>query len=204
MNRLIQILKCCAASWLACAAAQAAAGDCGPSANLPAGSYRQSCDQCQVSGGDLTALCKSMRGAQVTSTLFGFSTCHSGIENLDGYLTCSKGDAQPPAGSYRASCRNVNVEKGSLYADCRNVRGDWKPASLGLGRCNYEVYNTDGRLACTVPYGTYLRSCRNVRVAGGQLLAECRTSGGQWRNAQVAAVCNRSDLSNVDGVLKCQ
>ena len=205
MNRFTRVLMFLVVAWLgAWAMPAAAANDCGPSANVPAGSYRQSCNPCEVSGGDLTATCKKMNGSENRSTLFNFSACRSGIENLDGHLTCNKGDGQPPNGSYKASCRNINVEKGVLYADCRNVNGDWKTTSLPLGQCSYEVYNTNGVLACTVPYGTYLRSCRNPKVTNGQLQAECKTMGGQWRFTQIAAVCNRSDLSNIDGVLKCQ
>jgi hypothetical protein len=205
MNRFIRVLTFMVSAWLASVMAPAsAANDCGPSANLPAGSYRQSCSVCEVSGADLTATCQTMRNSANRSTLFNFQTCRSGIENFDGYLTCHKGDGQAPGGSYTQSCRNVNVEKGVLYADCRKVNGQWKTASLPLGRCSYEVYNSDGALACTVPYGTYLRSCRNAHVSNGQLQAECKTAGGQWRFAQIAAVCNRPDLSNIDGVLKCQ
>ncbi|MBC7924853.1 MAG: CVNH domain-containing protein [Bryobacteraceae bacterium] len=179
-----------------------ALADCGAAVNLPAGSYRQSCDNCVASGGDLTAVCKKMNSQYNTSTVFQYKTCRSGIENLDGYLTCSKGDGALPGGSYKASCRNLNVEKNTLYATCRNVRGSWKEASLPLGYCNYEIYNTDGALACTLPYGTYQRSCRGARVVNGQLYAECKNRSGGWASTSVAAACGR-DLSNDDGRLKC-
>ena len=181
----------------------AVAADCGADANVPAGSYRQSCVSCAVSGGDLTASCKKINSQYNNSTLYRYQSCRSGIENMDGYLTCSKGDSALPNGTYKASCRNLNVEKNTLYASCRNVNGDWKEASLPLGNCNYEIYNTNGVLACTLPYGTYQRSCRNARVVNGQLYAECKTRLGSWANTVTPAACNR-DLSNTDGVLKCQ
>jgi hypothetical protein len=189
------------ATWLMVTSAHAA--DCGDGANVPAGSYRQSCTNCVAAGGSLTASCKKINSQYNNSTLYSYQSCRSGVSNMDGYLTCDKGDSAPPGGSYKASCRSLNVEKGTLYATCRNVRGDWKEASLTLGACNYEIYNADGALACTLPYGTYQRSCRNAQVANGQLRAECKTRSGAWTVTAISAVCNR-DLSNNDGVLKCQ
>ena len=177
------------------------AADCGAAANVPAGSYRQSCTACSVGGGNLTAFCKTTRNQDRQSTLFNFPACRSGIENMDGFLTCSKG-APPPNGTYKESCRNINVENNALYATCRNVNGDWKEANLQLGYCNYAIYNTDGALACTLPYGTYQRSCRNAHVMNGVLAAECKTSSGGWVATSVSAACNR-DLSNNDGRLTC-
>jgi hypothetical protein len=181
--------------------APVSAADCGATANVPAGSYRQSCTNCSVSGGNLTAFCKTTRSQDQQSTLFSFPACHSGIENMDGFLTCNKG-APPPNGSYKGSCRNINVQNNNLYATCRNVNGDWKEANVQLGNCNYEIYNTNGGLACTLPYGTYQRSCRNAHVMNGQLSAECRTASGGWLTTSVPAACNR-DLSNNDGRLTC-
>jgi hypothetical protein len=180
----------------------AEASDCGPAANLPAGSYRQSCNTCATSNGNLMASCKKMNNQLNDSTLYNYKACRSGIENMDGYLTCNKGDSEPPKGSYKASCRNVNVEKNTLYASCRNVNGDWKEASLPLGYCNYEIYNTNGVLACSLPYGTYQRTCRNARVMNSQLYAECKTRSGAWANTVAPAACNR-DLANDDGMLRC-
>lgn len=170
--------------------------------NLPAGSYRQSCTKCAASDGNLTAWCKKINNQDNDSTLYSYQSCRSGIENKDGYLTCNKGDSALPSGTYKDSCRDLNVEKNTLYAKCRNVNGDWKEASLPLGFCNYEIYNTDGVLACTLPYGTYQRSCRNARVVNGQLYAECKTRSGAWASTEAPAACNR-DLANDDGVLKC-
>jgi hypothetical protein len=205
MNGFRKILMSLAAALLTTVlmpASSAAANSCGDNASVPAGSYRQSCDSCVASGGTLTASCKKMNGLPNNSTLYKFEACRSGIENMDGYLTCAKGDSALPNGSYKASCRNLNVEKNTLYATCRNVNGDWKEASLGLGYCNYEIYNTNGVLACTLPYGTYQRSCRNARVQNGQLFAECKTRSGAWVNTAAPAACNR-DLANDDGRIKC-
>jgi hypothetical protein len=172
--------------------------------NLPQGTYKQSCNNCTVSGSNLTAKCNPIKGTynQSYSTLNNYGACRSGIENLDGNLTCDKGDATAPAGSYRTSCRDIAVEKGSLYAKCRNVAGVWKEAAVSLNTCNQGVYNANGVLGCTLPYGTYQQTCRNSRVSGGQLTAECRTKSGSWITSSVSVSC-RGDLNNNDGRLGC-
>jgi CVNH domain len=190
---------------LALTSTSQAQSSCDSTANVPAGSYRQSCTQCRVSGGDLTASCKKIKSSynsENTSTLPAFATCRSGIENFDGFLTCTKGDAPLPAGTYGSSCRNLNVERNTLYATCRNVNGDWKEANLSLGKCNYQIYNSDGVLACTLPYGTYQRSCQNARVINGQLYASCKNNDGAWVESSTPVTCSR-DLNNRDGHLNC-
>lgn len=190
---------------LAITSASLAQGSCASTANVPAESYRQSCTQCQISGGNLTASCRKIKSSyngENTSTLFQFAACRSGIENFDGFLTCTKGDAPLPAGTYPGSCRNLNVEKNTLYATCRKVDGSWKEANLQLGRCNYQIYNSDGALACTLPYGTYQRSCQNARVVNGMLYASCKSSGGDWVDSSTPVACGR-DLNNNDGHLNC-
>ena len=182
--------------------ASSAAASCGDGPNVPAGSYRQSCNSCIASGGNLTASCKKINGAFNSTVLYKFQACRSGIENMDGYLTCARGDSPLPNGSYKASCRNLTVQQTTLYATCRNVNGDWREASLPLAYCNYEIYNANGVLVCSLPHGSYQRSCRNARVRDGQLYAECKTRGGDWVNAAAPAACRR-DLANDDGVLKC-
>jgi hypothetical protein len=41
------------------------------------------------------------------------------------------------------------VNRGRLYADCRNNRGNIRETSIELNRCaNYEIRNNDGLLVC--------------------------------------------------------
>ena len=183
--------------------ATAALAECGSQTDLPAGSHRQSCNACATSGGDLTASCTKINNQPNSSTLFKYPSCRSGLSGMDGFLTCDKGDSAPPGGGYAASCRNIDVEKGTLYGTCRNVNGDWKETSLPLGRCNYQIYNGDGVLQCTLPHGTYQRSCRNARVVNSTLIADCRNDGGAYVVTTAAAACNR-DLANINGSLRCQ
>ena len=54
-----------------------------------------------------------------------------------------------PRGDYRDSCSGEYVNRGRLYADCRNRRGDVRGTSIELDRCSdYEIRNDDGRLVC--------------------------------------------------------
>jgi hypothetical protein len=54
-----------------------------------------------------------------------------------------------PRGDYRDSCSGEYVNRGRLYADCRNNRGNIRGTSIELNRCaNYEIRNNDGLLVC--------------------------------------------------------
>ena len=54
-----------------------------------------------------------------------------------------------PRGDYRDSCSGAYVNRGRLYADCRNNRGNVRETSIELGRCtDFEIRNNDGLLVC--------------------------------------------------------
>ena len=54
-----------------------------------------------------------------------------------------------PRGGYRDSCNGEYVNRGRLYADCRNNRGQIRGTSIELNRCSdYEIRNNDGLLVC--------------------------------------------------------
>lgn len=54
-----------------------------------------------------------------------------------------------PRGNYRDSCSGEYVNRGRLYADCRNNRGNIRETSIMLNRCSdYEIRNNDGLLVC--------------------------------------------------------
>ena len=61
-----------------------------------------------------------------------------------------------PRGDYRDSCSGEYVNRGRLYADCRNNRGNIRESSIELNRCaNYEIRNNDGLLVCGPNRGEY-------------------------------------------------
>ena len=176
--------------------------DCGDGANVPAGSYRQTCINCLATGGNLTATCKKINQQYIESTLYSYSQCRTGIANADGFLTCDRGDSDSPEGSYKASCIQINTQQNVLYARCRKVNGAWQESSLPLGHCNYQIYNLNGILACALPYGSFQQSCRNSRVLNNRLYSECKTKRGQWVNASLSMPCN-TEISNNNGALQC-
>ncbi|MGV8929787.1 MAG: beta/gamma crystallin-related protein [Brevundimonas sp.] len=54
-----------------------------------------------------------------------------------------------PRGDYRDSCSGEYVNRGRLYADCRDDRGRVRGTSIELNRCTaYEIRNNDGLLVC--------------------------------------------------------
>jgi hypothetical protein len=89
------------------------------------------------------------------------------IESLAA-LALASGGAQPPAqeweggarvaprGSYRDSCSGEYVNRGRLYADCRDRRGQVRGTSIELNRCaDHQIRNDDGRLVCGSWRGDY-------------------------------------------------
>ena len=61
-----------------------------------------------------------------------------------------------PRGDYRDSCSGEYVNRGRLYADCRNNRGNIRGTSIELNRCSdYEIRNNDGLLVCGPNRGDY-------------------------------------------------
>ena len=52
-----------------------------------------------------------------------------------------------PRGDYRDSCSGEYVNRGRLYADCRDRRGNIRGTSIELNRCSdYEIRNDNGLL----------------------------------------------------------
>ena len=54
------------------------------------------------------------------------------------------------------------------------------------------------------PQGSYVQSCRNIRVVSGTLLAVCRQSNGSWDTVALARVNTCvGDIGNMNGALAC-
>jgi len=61
-----------------------------------------------------------------------------------------------PRGNYRDSCSGEYVNRGRLYADCRDRRGAIRGTSIELNRCTaHEIRNDNGLLVCGPFRGTY-------------------------------------------------
>lgn len=78
------------------------------------------------------------------------------------------GVAVAPRGDYRDSCSGEYVNRGRLYADCRNDRGQIRGTSIELNRCSdYQIRNNNGLLVCGPNRGEF-----EDRPGGG--------NGGGW------------------------
>ena len=78
-----------------------------------------------------------------------------------------------PRGGYARSCTEAYTNRGRLYADCRDMRGQIRGTSIELARCgNEEINNDNGLLVCGRFRGDYEDS-QPGRPGGGN-------GGGGW------------------------
>lgn len=201
-------------------------------ANLPAGSYLQSCTNVTFGGGQLTASCSGPNGQRVRSTTS--LNCKGDIGNVNGYLRCngSAGAAHHggrhhgggnyggnlPAGSYQQGCTNARVAGGTLTAECSAGNGGRVTTSLNVN-CAGDIGNVNGRLRCNgggfpggglnggrAPSGSYQQSCTNIRMQGSTLTASCSAPNGQRITSSVGvrSCPSGSDIGNRNGYLSCR
>ncbi|MBU1274968.1 MAG: CVNH domain-containing protein [Proteobacteria bacterium] len=123
--------------------------------------------------------------------------------------TPAKAKVLPP-GSYRDSCKDCYVDDGWLHCRCKDGRGG-KETRIKYTRCNGDIANVDGWLTCggggesrRMPGGSWRESCRDGRVQGNELLAECRNGDGRWVQAWISLNKCPGNLSNEDGRLVCE
>lgn len=89
-----------------------------------------------------------------------------------------------PRGSYAQSCSGAYVNRGRLYADCRDMRGNMRETSIELARCSSEeIVNRDGRLACGRFQGDFENSGRPGRPGGGW--NDGRPGNGGWGQSSI-------------------
>jgi hypothetical protein len=154
-------------------------------APAPDGSYQQSCRNYTASRGTLTGECQSRSGAWRSSSLDDYRNCSGDISNNDGTLTCARGssntgansDDQPRTGDRWGRDRDDNDANDNGNDNDRTVRA---------------------------PLGSYRDSCRNVRIDGDDLVAECRNRDGDWHRTTLNDYRRCGDeISNDDGRLRC-
>src|SRR5258706_9835630 len=115
-------------------------------AQVPGGSYSQSCSGAQVAGNVLKAKCRTMSGSMVDTSLN--LPCQGSIDNINGKLTCSGAPAaNAPQGSYLQSCAEARVQDNTLHAKCRRANQTVADASLKLP-CTGKIDNLNGVLTC--------------------------------------------------------
>lgn len=198
--------------------------------SIPNGSYRHSCRNIRIRRHrlvryNLHATCRTRRGNWVPTRLKKYRRCHGDIANINGVLRCMPRHVQPshvsphghiPRGSYRRTCRNIRVRGNALRARCRTRNGYLKRAHLYyFRRCRGDIANINGNLRCIqrpvhvqpgghIPRGSYHRTCRNIRVRAGNLIASCRTRHGYWNRTRLYNYrrCH-SGIANINGNLRC-
>lgn len=184
---------------------------CNKGGSPPPGPYAKSCRDTWVEGSLLHSSCKDWGGDWRAATLKDFKFCRSLVYNMDGYLTCVRGNADPPAGSYQKSCRNITVDGAGVEADCKTTSGSWVHTSIpSFDRCRSAVSNMDGVLTCDsgiadAPAGSYKKTCRHIFSDGTDLSATCRRENGDWDYSKLVRCGEcKSDISNDDGTLRCK
>jgi len=180
-----------------------------PQQNLPTGSYQQTCSQVSVKNGNLYAKCQDEKGKAHSAKLSHYEKCGAEIVNRSGSLECSRGQAALPAGPYQESCKNAQMKGGTLHAVCRSNDGSERPVSLkDAARCSEGVVNLNGVLTCAIhdviPPGSYMATCKDIRLQGTSLYASCNDGKDRWMKTQLrdANRCS-GDISNYHGELRC-
>lgn len=198
---------------------------------VPPGSYQQTCTDISVNGSTLTARCQDTGGGWRSTQLNDYRDCNTEIVNDNGSLRCSRGgygqgggygygQGGYPPGDYVQTCRNIHTSGNRLDAECQKRDGGWRHTSLdNVNQCSSPIANDNGNLVCGrggygsggrgswqngLPPGDYVQTCRNTRVDGNKLKAECQKRDGGWRKTSLKNVdrCS-SPIANDDGHLVC-
>jgi hypothetical protein len=184
-----------------------------PQENLPAGSYQQTCSDISVKNGNLYAKCQDQKGKLHSAKLSHYEKCSSEIVNKNGGLECphaaGNAAASLPPGSYTETCKDIRMRGATLHAVCRSIDGREMPVSLkDANRCAQGVINMNGILSCAVsdviPPGSYMATCKDIRLQGTTLYASCDNGKGRSVAAELhdAHKCS-GDISNYQGKLQC-
>lgn len=191
-------------------------------APTPTGSYQQSCRDIYAEWDVLAATCRTRRGDWNYTTLADYRDCEGDISNVNGRLTCVREDDEPdddwvPRGSYRDTCRRAHVERGTLTAECADNNGRWRYTELQSYRsCRGDIGNVNGMLRCRrddddnddddgydLPGGSWRSSCRNARLYGSVMTAECRDRLNVWRQTSLDIRNCDDEVVNRGGRLQC-
>jgi CVNH domain len=177
--------------------------------NLPSGSYQQTCSDISIKNGNLYAKCKDEKGKAHSAKLSHYEKCGSEIVNKNGSLECPQAASSLPPGSYTETCRNAHMKGTTLHAVCKSNDGREMPVDLKeANRCSQGVVNMNGILSCAVsdvlPPGSYMATCKDIRLQGTTLHASCNNGKDRWVSAELrdAHKCS-GDISNHEGALRC-
>lgn len=101
-----------------------------------------------------------------------------------------------PRGDYRASCSGEYVNRGRLYADCRDRRGNIRGTSIELNRCSdHEIRNENGLLTCGSWRGDYEDGAGGGRPGGDRPgRGDGHDRGGGWGGRNAVTVFRDSNF----------
>ncbi|MGQ0792856.1 MAG: CVNH domain-containing protein [Deltaproteobacteria bacterium] len=175
---------------------------------VPLGSYRLTCRDLDIDGNTLKARCLD-RDGDLRKTSIKYKNCSGNIFNDDGRLSCNSSASTFPAGSYRITCRDLDIDGDTLKARCFDSAGDLRRTSIKYKNCSGNIFNNDGRLSCNsraaaLPEGSYVFTCRDIRIDGDYLEAECKKDTGGWRDTDINFKNCRGSIVNDNGRLECR
>lgn len=131
-------------------------------------------------------------------------------------LTGPASARQLPGGNWVNSCWNAYVDRGTLYATCKDRRGNANDTAIDINGCR-SFSNDDGELVCDeygnnggngsgrdvsdIP-GNWYATCENAYVDGGVLYAECQDKRGKYRSTSLN-IRGCGNVENNNGQLVC-
>lgn len=134
-------------------------------AEVPQGSYLETCRNAVIDGERLNAECQNDAGKWKKTWLQGYRYCAGDIANENGVLVCNGGRltedevnapigaavrGELPSGPWVETCRDGVLDGSILRASCQDRNGTWRATFLDLATCNGEVGNVDGQLVCLI------------------------------------------------------
>jgi len=168
------------------------------SAQVPRGSYVQSCQDVRFDGVMLSAICLSVAGRYVPTRL-AVGNCRGDISNTNGQLTCPGGGVP----GYGGPPPRYGGAPPPPYGYPPPLPGDRAPPPPPYGGSReYGGGREDGD-GFDLPGGSWRRSCGNPVMRGPILIAECQRGDGRIQQARGdVRMCRR--FANINGQLACE
>ena len=160
-------------------------------AQVPGGSYQQTCRNIGVRGSTLYAECQNMGGGWQSSQLRDYNRCRGEIQNINGSLQCTgdnRGGYGPNDGRDHDRDRDYDHDRDRNHDYRQDRDQDWD-------------WDRDHRNR--LPRGSYFQTCQNIQVHGDTLQASCQKRNGGWKNTSLRNFRECRDIENNNGKLRC-
>ncbi len=193
-------------------------------AQVPSGSYQQTCRNIDVRNDVLVANCQDMDGKWEATQLRDYRGCGGDIMNDNGALRCRNDSNGPaagyqgnyqggvPTGSYTQTCQEIRVHGDDLEARCQTTDGNWHKTKLDKFQdCRGDVANENGSLRCAAApsgYAGYPGGYRGAHAggpAGSTYTQTCKDikSHGDRLEARCKSVNGDWRNTSLDDYRKC-